>query len=41
MPSSFRAAALRAFGDPAVADDWDVIQVPKITVLPGGTIGQS
>lgn len=41
MLSSFRLAALRPFGDPAKSDDWDIFEVPKITVLPGGTIGQS
>lgn len=41
MFSSFRTAALRAFGDPTVADDWDINEVPTITVLPGGTNGQS
>ncbi|KAK2613615.1 hypothetical protein N8I77_000519 [Diaporthe amygdali] len=37
----FRAAALKPFGDPAKADDWDIVKVPKVTVLPGGTIGQT
>ncbi|KAL2201793.1 serine endopeptidase [Sarocladium strictum] len=30
----FRVAALRAFGDPHVALDWDVWETPEITVLP-------
>ncbi|KAK8100082.1 peptidase S8/S53 domain-containing protein [Apiospora kogelbergensis] len=30
----FRIAALRAFGDPHVAGDWDVWKLPQMTVLP-------
>ncbi|KAK8856614.1 serine endopeptidase [Apiospora arundinis] len=30
----FRVAALRAFGDPRVAGDWDVWKLPQVTVLP-------
>lgn len=37
----FRLAALRPFGDPAKAEEWDIVEVPMITVLPGGTIGQT
>ncbi|POS73432.1 minor extracellular protease vpr [Diaporthe helianthi] len=37
----FRIAVLRPFGDPTLAEDWEVVKVPKITVLPGGTIGQT
>lgn len=29
---SFRIAALRPFGDRKVAEDWDVYELPKITV---------
>ncbi|KAG8167851.1 hypothetical protein KVR01_003540 [Diaporthe batatas] len=37
----FRLAALKPFGDPAKSEEWEVIEVPKITVLPGGTIGSA
>lgn len=30
----FRVAALRPFGDPKVAADWDVWKTPQVTVLP-------